>query len=83
MPQKIENPKPPKVSMLQRMFGPMAESTAKEWPALEASLAGRQNEMPNETAKMSHLGTMGPLSKGMHPYAYAITGPMCNIAINR
>lgn len=89
MPLKNENPKPrkqdmPSTSILQRVFGgPMSESTAREWPALEASLAGRQNEMPNETAKLGRVMPMGMLSKMMYPDAYAVTGPMGTVAMNR
>lgn len=75
---------PPTLSILQRIFGgPMSESTAKEWPALEASMAGRQNEMPVESAKMGRVMPMGRLSKMMYPDAYAVTGPMGTIAMNR
>jgi len=63
--------------------GPMSESTAQSWPALEASLAGRQNEMPNEAGKLNYLSTMGPLSKMMYPDAYAVTGPMGSVMMNR
>ena len=89
MPQKSENPKPrkqdmPSTSILQRVFGgPMSESTAKEWPALEASMAGRQNEMPVESAKLGRVMPMGRLSKLMYPDAYAVTGPMGTVAMNR
>lgn len=88
MPQKNENPKPrketPSTSILQRVFGgPMSESAAKAWPALEASVAGRQVEMPNESAKVGRVMPMGMLSKLMYPDAYAVTGPMGTIAMNR
>lgn len=93
MPQQKEKAKPrngnktedpPTLSLLQRVFGgPMSESTAKEWPALEASMAGRQNEMPVESAKLGRVMPMGFLSKMMYPDAYAVTGPMGTVAMNR
>ena len=89
MPQKNEKAKPrkqdmPSISILQRVFGgPMSESTAKEWPALEASMAGRQNEMPVESAKLGRVMPMGMLSKLMYPDAYAVTGPLGTVAMNR
>jgi hypothetical protein len=61
----------------------MSESTAKEWPALEASMAGRQNEMPVESAKLGRVMPMGMLSKLMYPDAYAVTGPLGTVAMNR
>jgi hypothetical protein len=89
LPQQNEKAKPrkqdmPSTSILQRVFGgPMSESTAKEWPALEASMAGRQNEMPVESAKLGRVMPMGMLSKLMYPDAYAVTGPMGTVAMNR
>lgn len=91
MPKPNEKSKPkekadtgPSVSLIQRLLGgPMSESTAREWPALQQSMAGRQIEMPNESAQMARVMPMGRFTKMMNPEAYGATGPLGTIALNR
>jgi hypothetical protein len=69
--------------MQKILGGPMSDSTARDWPALQQSMAGRQVEMPNESAKMGHVMPMGPISKMMYPDAYGVTGPLGTVSLNR
>lgn len=61
----------------------MSDKTAKDWPELENAVAGRQIEMPNESAKVNRIMEMGPIFKYFHPDAYAVTGPMGTISMNK
>lgn len=74
----------PSAGLIGRLIGgPMSSSAARDWPQLEASLAGRQNEMPKEAGGLNYLSTMGPLSKMIYPDAYAVTGPMGTVMMNK
>lgn len=74
----------PSPTLMRRIFGgPISKSTAKEWPELEATFAGREIEMPSEAAKVNRIIEMGPLTRWMNPDAYAITGPFGTVALNR
>lgn len=65
------------------MGGVMSDSTAQQWPDLEKAVAGRQIEMPEESAKVNRVMSMGPLFKMLNPDAYAVTGPFKTIALNK
>lgn len=74
----------PSPSFLRRIIGePLSAKTAQGWPELEKSWAGRQIEMPNESAKVTNIGEMGMLSKLRYPNAYAATGPFGTVKLNR
>lgn len=80
-PKPLVNPSP---SWMQKLMGgAMSGRTAQNWPELERAWASRQINMPNETAATSRVTNMGPLFRTMNPDAYAVTGPMGNIALNR
>lgn len=87
MPQQPEKGKvqtAPSPSLMQRLMGGvMSDSLSQEWPQLAQSWAGREMAMPNETAKTNRVMTMGPLMKWLNPDAYAVTGPLGTIALNR
>lgn len=61
----------------------MAESTKQDWPELNTEWASREVDMPNETSATSRVMPMGSLFKKMNPDAYAVTGPLGTIALNR
>lgn len=88
MPNKKEKAKPegnivgPSPSIIQKLLGGPI-NIARNWPELEQSLAGRQVEMPNESAKLNLVSEMGPFSRWRYPDASAVTGPFGNIALNR
>lgn len=70
----------PRPSLLRRILGSGAES--QNWPELELEMARMERQFPNETAK-ARLMQMGPLQRWRTPDAYAATGPMGTIALNR
>lgn len=84
MPKRKEIKVGPKPNLIRRILGsPMSERTKQEWPELEAAYAGREIEMPEETARANRIINMGPFTRFMNPDAYAVTGPFGTIALNR
>lgn len=83
MPQKQVQVKP-SPSIIQKLLGRvMSSSTEKSWPELSTEWASRQINMPNETAATNRVMEMDPISKYMYPDAYAVTGPLGTIGLNR
>lgn len=75
------NPSP---SLLRKILGnPVSEGLGNQWPELRQSFAGRELEMPRESAKVTNIGMMGPFSRWMNPDAYAVTGPFGTVRLNR
>lgn len=91
MPQKQNQQQPqqkvntqPSPGILRRLLGNvMSDSMGQEWPELASNWASLEQRMPNETAKTNRVMNMGPLMKWMNPDAYAVTGPLGTIALNR
>ena len=74
----------PSPSLLRRIIGePVSNNMRQSWPELERSFAGRELEMPQEASKVSKVINMGPFTRWRNPDAYAVTGPMGSIALNR
>lgn len=78
MPQEQKKAKP---SLLRRIFGDA--HIPNNWPELQKQWAGREIEYPEDAAKVNSISEMGPFSKWRYPDAYAVTGPLGNIYLNR
>lgn len=79
--QGITSPSP---GLLRRIFGgPMSSGTAKQWPELEQSWAGREIEMPKESTMTNRVRPMNIIERAFNPDAYAKTSIFGNIALNR
>lgn len=65
------------------MGGVMSDSTAKNWPQLEQEVADAEVNMPNESQATNRVYEMGPVTRFLHPDAYAMTSPLGTIAFNR
>ena len=85
MPQKQEKVNTqPTPSLMQRLFGGvMSDSLAQQWPDLAKSWASREMQYPEMTSQTNRVFEMGPLMKWLNPDAYAVTGPLGTIAMNR
>lgn len=85
MPEKKEKVNTqPTPSLMQRLFGGvMSNSLSQQWPDLAKSWASHEMSMPQETARTNRVMEMGPLMRWLNPDAYAVTGPLGTIAMNR
>lgn len=84
MPNQKQVKTEPRPSIIRRIFGgPLSESTAQNWPQLQQQWAGREIEMPEETARVNRIINAGPLFRYFNPDAYAVTGPFGTVALNR
>lgn len=70
----------PRPSLIRRILGSGADS--QNWPELENEFARMERQFPNEAAK-ARIIPMGPLQRMRTPDAYAATGPLGTIALNR
>lgn len=74
----------PSLGLLRKIFGgPMSESMQSEWPELQREFVKREFDMPQEAAATNRMFRMGPVMKWLNPDAYAVTGPLGTIALNR
>lgn len=77
----------PSPGILQKLltFGrdPLSPQSAQQWPELQKAWSGRQIEMPAQAAKTTNISEMGPLNRWLRPDAYAATGPLGGIQLNR
>lgn len=80
--QSVPIPTGPRPSLLRRILGPMSGSMQQEWPELDTTFQKMERQFPNEAAK-ARLINMGPLQRMRTPDAYAATGPLGTIALNR
>jgi hypothetical protein len=86
MPNKSEkqaiNPSP---GLFRRLMGGrvMSDSLSQQWPELQKEFVNREFDMPQEAAKTNRLMQMGPIMRWLHPDAYAVTGPLGTVALNR
>lgn len=78
--QKVPVPTGPTPSLIRRILGSGADS--QNWPELENEWARMERMYPDQTAKARIL-PMGPLQRFRSPDAYAATGPLGTIALNR
>lgn len=80
----IGNPSP---GILQKLLtlgrDPLSPATSQGWPELQKAWSGRQVEMPSQAAQTTDISEMGPLSRFLKPDAYASTGPLGGIQLNR
>jgi len=83
-PSKKKSPVSNKPSLLRRIFGePVSEDTAKDWPELQRSWVGRQIERPDLERNVTSIKPFGIMDYWKNPNAYASTGPLGGIRLNR
>lgn len=84
-PPKKQVDTQPTPGLMRRLFGgPVSESTAAAWPELEKSWAGREIEMPSETAATHKVRPMNWYEKyAVGPSGRAIAWPWGTIALDR
>lgn len=69
---------------MRRLFGGvMSNSTEKDWPQLAQEMNDAEISMPSEALATNRVTEMGPVSRFLHPDAYAVTSPFGTIAFNR
>lgn len=61
----------------------LGPSLAKRWPELEKQWISQQMELPEETGSVPRIMEAGPIFKFLNPEAYAVTGPLGTISLNR
>lgn len=88
MPNKREKPAvntQPSPNLFRRLMGGrvMSSSMENQWPELQKEFVRREFDMPNEAAKTTRIMNMGPIMRWLHPDAYAVTGPLGTVALNR
>jgi hypothetical protein len=72
----------PTPNLIQRLFG-LVSPQAQQWPQLNQAVANQGSIQPDLMNKVTRIMQMGPLFKMMNPDAYAVTGPIGTVALNK